>query len=73
MCLVCDVVKADASEENNVHVLSVALIVQTMTRDQVEADKTPTNWWGRQNAASLKFDPKPLEALGRVFMPTGTS
>ena len=25
--------------------------------------KNPTNWWGRQNnTASLKFDPKPLEA-----------
>ena len=25
-------------------------------------DKTHTNWWGRQNAAPLKFDPKPSEA-----------
>ena len=22
----------------------------------------PTNWWGRKNAAPLKFDPKPKEA-----------
>ena len=25
-------------------------------------NKMPTNWWGRQNAAPLKFDPKPSEA-----------
>ena len=25
-------------------------------------NKKPTNWWGRQNAAPLKFDPKPSEA-----------
>ena len=23
----------------------------------------PTNWWGRQNAVPLRFDPKPLEAV----------
>ena len=25
-------------------------------------NKKPTNWWGRQNSAPLKFDPKPSEA-----------
>ena len=25
-------------------------------------NKKPTNWWGRQNATPLKFDPKLLEA-----------
>ena len=25
-------------------------------------NKMPTNWWGRQNDAPLKFDPKPSEA-----------
>ena len=24
-------------------------------------NKTSTNWWGRQNAAPLKFDPKSSE------------
>ena len=30
-----------------------------------ENNKMPTNWFGRQNAASLKFDPKPSNAVGR--------
>ena len=25
-------------------------------------NKMPTSWWGRQNAAPLKFDPKKSEA-----------
>ena len=41
-------------------------------------NKKPTNWWGRQNAAPLKFDPKLSEAGFRPFsvfrrMPIGSS
>ena len=28
---------------------------------ELQKNKMPTNWWGRQNAAPLKFDPKPSE------------
>ena len=28
---------------------------------------TPTTWWRRQNAAPLKFDPKPSEAAFGLF------
>ena len=32
------------------------------------SNKKPTNWWGRENAAPLKFDPKQYEAaLWTVF------
>ena len=31
-------------------------------------NKTPTNWWGRQNAAPLKFDPEPSEAGYSAFL-----
>ena len=30
-------------------------------------NKKPTNWWGRKNAAPLKFDPKSSEAEFSVF------
>ena len=32
-----------------------------------KSNKMTTNWWGRQNAASLKFDPKPSDAAFRSF------
>ena len=28
----------------------------------LKLNKKPTNWWGMQNAAPLKFDPKPSDA-----------
>ena len=33
-----------------------------------KSNKTPTNWWCRQNAAALKFDPKPSEAAFSVCL-----
>ena len=32
-------------------------------------NKKPTNWWGRENAAPLKFDPKPSEAAFSAVFP----
>ena len=32
-------------------------------------NKKPTNWWGRQNAVPLKFDPKLSEAAFSAFFP----
>ena len=31
-------------------------------------NKKPISWWGRQNAAPLKFDPRPLEAASSAFL-----
>ena len=33
-------------------------------------NKVSTNWWGRQNAAPLKFDPKPSEAAFSAVLRT---
>ena len=49
------------------------LVVSEILKKSVEVDivyhnKKPTNWLGRQNAAPLKFDPKPSEtAFSAVF------
>ena len=40
-----------------------------LTKALKEIDKMPTNWWGRQNAALLKFDPKPSEAAFSANLP----
>ena len=51
-----------------------------ITKTIFKTNKKPTNWWGRQNAAPLKFDPKPSEAafwmdrfLELPYMPTGVA
>ena len=48
---------ADIEEKNTT-------IVQVSLKDcHITLNKMPTNWWGRQDAAPLKVDPKPLEAV----------
>ena len=32
------------------------------TKQTPTNNKMPTNWWGKQNAVPLKFDPKPPES-----------
>ena len=44
------------------HTSGILPDLQTTSDLIMKENKMPTNWWGRQNAAGLKFDPKPSEA-----------